>query len=101
MSLEETQKLINEVIELQRQINILKKTICRNHRAATRFTTKSSINNYENANYNLTPEPYPHWTIKEIYEQPEMCLKSLNMGGRILDNCKVKLMLLGNIPNLL
>jgi hypothetical protein len=48
MSLEETQKLIKEAIELQRQINILKQTICRNHRAATRFTTKSSINNYEN-----------------------------------------------------
>ena len=40
--------LINEAIELQNQINELKQTICRNHRAATRSAIKSSINNYEN-----------------------------------------------------
>jgi hypothetical protein len=48
MSLEETQKLIKEAIELQRQINSLNQTICRNNRSEARFTTKSSINNYEN-----------------------------------------------------
>jgi hypothetical protein len=40
--------LINEAIELQKQLNELKQTICRNHRVATRYATKSSINNYEN-----------------------------------------------------
>ena len=43
--------LINEAIELQNQINELKKTIYRKQReerAATRSAIKSSINNYEN-----------------------------------------------------
>lgn len=47
--------------------------------------------NYENIKYDLTPNPYPFWTLKEIYEQPEICLKVINMGGRLLDNNKVKL----------
>ena len=48
MSQEDKIKLMNEAIELQNQINELKQTICRNHRAATRSAIKSSINNYEN-----------------------------------------------------
>jgi len=48
--------LINEEIELQRQLNILKQTIYRNHRAATRTTIKSSINNYEH--YFNTPNQF-------------------------------------------
>jgi glutamine---fructose-6-phosphate transaminase (isomerizing) len=39
----------------------------------------------------LTHEPYPHWTIKEIYEQPESSFNAINMGGRILNNSEVKL----------
>lgn len=39
----------------------------------------------------LTPDPYPHWMLKEIFEQPETALRSTNMGGRILDNYNVKL----------
>lgn len=39
----------------------------------------------------LTPTPYPHWTIREISEQPDAVLRSLCMGGRILDkeHCKL------------
>ena len=48
MSQEDKIKLINEAIELQKKLNELKQTICRNHRAETRSATKSSINNYEN-----------------------------------------------------
>jgi len=33
-----------------------------------------------------TPEPYDHWTIKEIFEQPKSILSALNNGARILDN---------------
>jgi len=29
------------------------------------------------------PEPYPHWTLKEIYEQPEAIARSLGFGGRL------------------
>ena len=42
-------------------------------------------------NYNLTPDPFPNWTLKEIFEQTETIQKSINFGGRILDNSKVKL----------
>lgn len=31
----------------------------------------------------LSPEPYPHWTIKELMEQPEAIAHSLNFGGRM------------------
>eukprot|EP01083_Nonionella_stella_P203708 743099_1 len=31
----------------------------------------------------LSPEPYPHWTIKEIMEQPEAIARSLKYGSRL------------------
>jgi len=39
----------------------------------------------------LTPHPFQHWTIKEIYEQPNVILNSINKGGRIKNNYEVKL----------
>eukprot|EP00922_Rhytidocystis_sp_ex-Travisia-forbesii_P035050 GHVS01052042.1.p1 GENE.GHVS01052042.1~~GHVS01052042.1.p1 ORF type:complete len:692 (+),score=43.20 GHVS01052042.1:89-2164(+) len=30
-----------------------------------------------------TPAPFLHWTLKEIYEQPQSLARSLNYGGRI------------------
>lgn len=38
-----------------------------------------------------SPAPYPHWTIKEIYEQPEAISRALNHGGRFADDLRVKL----------
>lgn len=38
----------------------------------------------------LSPEPYPHWTIKEIVEQYESSLRAINFGGRVSDS-KIKL----------
>ena len=35
--------------------------------------------------------PYPHWTIKEICEQPMSIMRTLNMGGRLLGDNSVKL----------
>lgn len=32
----------------------------------------------------LSPAPYPHWTIKEILEQPEAIARALGHGGRFL-----------------
>ena len=29
------------------------------------------------------PEPYPYWTLKEIYEQPEVVARALGFGGRL------------------
>jgi len=31
----------------------------------------------------LSPEPYAHWTIKELMEQPEAVAQSLNFGARM------------------
>lgn len=42
-------------------------------------------------NYALSPEPYKHWTIKEIFEQPDVVLNSINKGGRIKNKSEVKL----------
>lgn len=39
----------------------------------------------------LTPYPYCHWTLKEIYQQPDVILNSINKGGRIKNETEVKL----------
>jgi glucosamine--fructose-6-phosphate aminotransferase (isomerizing) len=39
----------------------------------------------------LTPSPYEHWTLKEIYEQPKIVLNAINKGGRIKNKTEVKL----------
>lgn len=38
-----------------------------------------------------TPDPYEHWTLKEINEQFDSTLRAMGMGGRILNNKEVKL----------
>ena len=44
----------------------------------------------QNTLYNLSPDPYEHWTLKEIMDQSDSLLNSLNNGGRIF-NTKIKL----------
>lgn len=39
----------------------------------------------------LSPAPYPHWTIKEIEEQPEAILRAMNQGARLANDTEVKL----------
>eukprot|EP00013_Stygamoeba_regulata_P025228 CAMPEP_0177648100 /NCGR_PEP_ID=MMETSP0447-20121125/10651_1 /TAXON_ID=0 /ORGANISM="Stygamoeba regulata, Strain BSH-02190019" /LENGTH=655 /DNA_ID=CAMNT_0019150725 /DNA_START=68 /DNA_END=2035 /DNA_ORIENTATION=+ len=39
----------------------------------------------------LSPAPFPHWTIKEIMEQPLAISRALNYGGRIADETNAKL----------
>jgi len=39
----------------------------------------------------ISPEPYLHWTIKEIYEQNESSLRAISFGGRLISNSEVKL----------
>ena len=34
-------------------------------------------------NFNLSPDPFPHWTIKEIEEQYESSIRALSFGGRL------------------
>lgn len=39
----------------------------------------------------LSPEPFPHWTLKEINEQPAAIMRALNFGGRVMGKDRVKL----------
>ena len=43
------------------------------------------------SNFDLSPDPYPHWTIKEINEQFDASLRAISLGGRLLDDNKVRL----------
>jgi len=43
------------------------------------------------ANYDLTPDPYKHWTLKEINDQQNTIFNTINRGGRIKNNSEVKL----------
>jgi glucosamine--fructose-6-phosphate aminotransferase (isomerizing) len=41
--------------------------------------------------FDISPEPFLHWTLKEIYSQKDACLRAISMGGRLLNNGEVKL----------
>jgi glucosamine--fructose-6-phosphate aminotransferase (isomerizing) len=51
------------------------------------YTPIKAIRGYDE----LSPEPYPHWTLKEIEEQIDSSLRAISMGGRLLSTNKVKL----------
>ncbi len=38
-----------------------------------------------------SPAPFPHWTIKEILEEPAAVSRTLNYGARLLNDSEVKL----------
>ena len=44
-----------------------------------------------NNNFELTPFPYKNWTKKEIFEQFDSSLRAISLGGRLLDDEKVRL----------
>jgi len=49
------------------------------------------VHKVNKSNMELTPDPYPYWTIKEIEEQVDSSLRAISMGGRLLSNDSVKL----------
>ena len=49
------------------------------------------LKNVNKIDFQISPEPYEYWTIKEIYEQPQKILNAINLGGRILNKKEVKL----------
>jgi len=64
--------------------------------------------NVNTLDYESTPYPFCHWTLKEIYQQPDVVLNSINKGGRIKNDSEVKLggleqrsELLKNIDNII
>ena len=51
-----------------------------------------STRNYNNDSFNtILSTDYEHWILKEIHEQPQCIMRSLNNGGRILNSENVKL----------
>jgi glucosamine--fructose-6-phosphate aminotransferase (isomerizing) len=82
--------------------NYVSNYVCLNNSDVTvikRRDGKVSFRNLENyviknvtLNSNeLTPDPYPHWTIKEINEQYEASIRAISFGGRLLDDNRVML----------
>ncbi|VBB17700.1 glucosamine-fructose-6-phosphate aminotransferase [Yasminevirus sp. GU-2018] len=76
--------------------------ICLNNGDLTvirRRGSKISFDNIENyvlrdvtvKSNELTPEPFQHWTLKEIHEQYEASIRAISFGGRIVENDKVRL----------
>ena len=51
--------------------------------------------------HQTSPDPFPHWTLKEIMEQPDATMRALNQGGRLLGENKVNLGGLKNHTKLL
>eukprot|EP01095_Lingulamoeba_sp_RSL-Kostka_P004603 TRINITY_DN15836_c0_g1_i1.p1 TRINITY_DN15836_c0_g1~~TRINITY_DN15836_c0_g1_i1.p1 ORF type:complete len:655 (+),score=257.57 TRINITY_DN15836_c0_g1_i1:111-2075(+) len=51
----------------------------------------SRIEITEHVEIEKSPAPFDHWTIKEIYDQPQALSKALNYGGRIKSDSEVKL----------
>ena len=44
-----------------------------------------------NSNNLLTPDPFKHWTLREINEQPDTVMAAINNGGRIKNDREGKL----------
>ena len=67
------------------------------------INTESTYDNLslENINFELTPAPYKHWTIKEIMEQPISINRALSNGARLFNSHQVKLGGLESNKNLL
>lgn len=61
------------------------------------FKNSNKEFNYEKKNItlidtlNLDKSQFPHWTIKEIYEQPDSIRRALSFGARLSSNNEVKL----------
>ena len=55
------------------------------------LTTLSTRTVIHSTLHRTTPDPYPHWTLREIMEQPEAAFRALNQGGRLLNQSEVKL----------
>jgi glucosamine--fructose-6-phosphate aminotransferase (isomerizing) len=49
------------------------------------------LNKKTHIDFSETPDPYPHWTLKEIYEQTESVKRATGYKGRILSASSVKI----------
>jgi len=62
-----------------------------NDKISVKTTHNYDLKTILNQNNVLNPDPYPHWTLKEIYEQQESIQRAISFGGRILTDDLVKL----------
>jgi glucosamine--fructose-6-phosphate aminotransferase (isomerizing) len=62
-----------------------------NNKIIINTTEKYKLKNTIENNFDLTPYPYTHWTLKEIYEQYDSSSRAISLGGRLLSNNTVKL----------
>ena len=62
-----------------------------NNKLDVKYNSTYDFKNVNLIDFKESPEPYEHWTIKEIFEQPQKILNSINLGGRILNKKEVKL----------
>ena len=62
-----------------------------NNKITVNTTKKYELQDTLDLNFDLTPDPYDHWTIKEISEQFDSSLRAISLGGRLLDDDKVRL----------
>lgn len=62
-----------------------------NDKISVQTTHNYDLKTILNQNNVLNPDPYPHWTLKEIYEQKESIQRAISFGGRILTDDLVKL----------
>jgi len=51
----------------------------------------SRVETAESQKIELDPSPYPHWTLKEIYEQPQAVARAIAYGARLAVNNRVVL----------
>ena len=62
-----------------------------NNKISINTNYKYGIKDISNELFSKTCDPYPHWTIKEINEQIVSSYRVINLGGRLLNEDKVKL----------
>lgn len=72
----------NDLIEISTKDNKINYTT-----NIQRYKINTHSSNYDNE----LPKEFPHWMIKEIFEQPESIIRAINNGGRISSNTTVKL----------
>ena len=55
------------------------------------FSQSQKMHQIDKQLIDLSPHPYPHWMIKEIYDQIESSKRAINNGGRLEGELQIKL----------
>lgn len=63
----------------------------RDNKLSFETINKYNIRNITVCNNDYSYDPYPNWTLKEIEEQYVSSIRAISLGGRILDDNKVRL----------